>query len=52
MNNSGVNTVLLVLIVAILIFGLVWLFRSQSQEQEGLNVELNLPAEDTNENQP
>ena len=45
-NNSGVNTVILVLILGIIVFALVWFFKGGAAEpqQEGLNVELNIPT--------
>ena len=49
-NNSGVNTVILVLILGIIVFALVWFFKGGAAEpqQEGLNVELNIPTEEDN----
>ena len=50
MDNSGVNTIILVLIAALVVFGIVWYFKpGQSQDQERVNVELSIPA-DSNEN--
>ncbi len=45
-NNSGVNTIILVIILALVIFGLVWFFKGGTKEvkQEGLNVEVNIPS--------
>lgn len=49
MNNSddsGVNTIILVVILGLIIFGLVWFFRGGTGEpkQDELNVELSIPA--------
>lgn len=48
MNNSGVNTIILVLIFALVIFGMVWFIRGGAEEpqQDGFNVELNIPTPD------
>ncbi len=45
-DNSGVNTIILVVILGLIIFGLVWFFRGGVEEpkQEGFNVDVTLPA--------
>lgn len=46
-NNSGTNTIILVLILGLIIFGMVWFFKgnsTQEQPDNGLNVELNIPS--------
>lgn len=45
-DNSGVNTIILVVILGFIIFGLVWFFGGGVVEpkQDGVNVELNIPA--------
>ncbi len=48
-DNSGVNTIILVLILALIVFGMVWYFKSDvktAPQEEGVNVELNLPTTD------
>lgn len=45
-DNSGVNTIILVVILGFIIFGLVWFFEGGVEEpkQEGFNVDVTLPA--------
>lgn len=53
-DNSGVNTIILVVLLGLVIFGLVWFFKGgvESPKQDGLNVELNIPtSESTGETQ-
>lgn len=47
MNNSGMNTVLLVIIIA-LIGGAAWYFLIETKQESGMQVEINLPAGDSN----
>lgn len=44
MDNSGLNTVLLVIIVVALVALGVWYFGTPVEEDTGGNVEINLPA--------
>ena len=49
-NNTGVNTVLMVIIIMILVAGLVWFFSKQApqqvpQEKSGLEVDVNMPTD-------
>lgn len=44
-NNSGVNTIILVIILALIVFGMVWFFKGQATPEEGLNVDVNIPTE-------
>ncbi len=46
-DNSGVNTIILVVILSLIVFGMVWFFKGGDTEkpQEGINVELTLPSE-------
>jgi len=47
MNNSGTNTILLLFILAIVIFGVFWFFKSDVKEDPaGLNIDLNIPAQE------
>lgn len=57
MNNSGVNTIILVLLFGLVVFGLVWFFRSepaslpQGQSSEaGINLDVNIPTGDAGAN--
>ena len=44
-NNSGVNTVLIVIILMILVGTLVWFFTKPAPQQEtGLEIDVNLPV--------
>ena len=45
-DNSGVNTIILVVILGLIIFGLVWFFRGgvEGPKQERFNVDVTLPA--------
>ncbi len=44
-NQSGTNTVLIVIILVIIVGVLVWFFRGGiAQEDPGLEVDVNLPA--------
>jgi uncharacterized membrane protein YqiK len=49
-NNSGVNTVLIVVILVILVGALVWFFTKSAPVQDaGFQVDVNLPAVNTEE---
>jgi flagellar basal body-associated protein FliL len=45
-NNSGVNTILIVIVLMILVGAMVWFFTSSSapEQESGLQVDVNLPA--------
>ncbi len=50
MNNSSMNTVILILILGLIAFGIVWFFKNNQPENDaGLNVELNIPTQDNND---
>lgn len=48
-DNSGVNTIILVVLLVLVVFGLVWFFKGGIEEpkQEGINVELNIPPSES-----
>jgi len=49
-NNNGVNTILIVVILVILVGALVWFFtKSAPQPDAGFEVDVNLPALNTEE---
>ncbi len=50
MNNSGVNTIILVLILALAVGAAVWFLNKPSQEEktDDVKVELTLPAGEDN----
>jgi uncharacterized membrane protein YqiK len=48
-NNSGVNTILIVIILIVLVGGLVWFFsgKAPTQENPGINIDVTLPEGDS-----
>lgn len=50
-NQSGVNTILLVFVIAALVGGAVWLYmRSSQTDEETATVELRIPSMESNTN--